>query len=193
MNRPDSAPSPAEPRRWPPLGTLKTYVELAAFGLAAIFLLGKVISGQYNDGMEVRLIPERCRLSATGDIIALEVQLARNGVGRIQVRDVLVEYSEGSNTGEVPRTFREPMRIRERSHNGHVLSATPEKNKDTFLPPGDATQLGYLIPASHGSPVILDVTILARRTRLRIGNPQWRASTVVLPVNRGCIESSSTS
>ena len=165
--------------------TLKTYIEIAAFGLAAMFLLGKLASGQFNDGMVVSLTADRYHATnGANDVIALAVHLRRNEIGRIELRDVLIELGDGSTTDQPVRLQTGSLRIREKKTAVDTL-ASAAREDGTFLPPGDGTQLGYLINVPTGKPVVVDVTVLARRTGLRFGRPQWRSSIAVLPVAVG--------
>jgi len=169
---------------------LKEWFEVAALGFGALFLLGKVLGGQFNSGMEVRLSAERQQVDTKRDAVSLTVHLTRTDVGRLEVRQVQIETStiemhrEPACPGPpaLVAIDRSTFHPRERRVWRGKLTHAPSTH-GVALPPGDATQLGYLLAVEPSKSLYVDVTILGVRTgpaRL-LGRPQWRASLVVLP------------
>jgi hypothetical protein len=168
------------------LDTLKLWLEIAAFGFAAVFILTKLIGGQFNAGaeMSVETIREHIPGNKAEDFVAIVIKLKRSDIGRIEVHDILIEATDlvdGSKI-KVPRqerlvTERKP----EKDQNGRFQATENLSNKGVFLPPGDATQFAYLLRVKRTAPVLVDVTILASRSGPWIGQPQWRGSAVSLP------------
>lgn len=183
---PESEPSPA------PATTraerVKLYCEIAAFGFAALFLVGKVANGYFNHGMEVGIELERVPSArdTTRDDLAITVKLKRPDAGRIEISDVYIEVSDVTDSTSAPRIIRKPSITTEHQTQVDGDSARVKsglQRRGTLLPPGDGTQLAYFARVREGEPVLVDVTILGRRTGFSrwLGRPQWRGSAISLP------------
>jgi hypothetical protein len=164
------------------LERVKQFCEVAAYVCAVLFLLTKLVGGQLNAGTEISLEVSRAPdlHSPRTDSLSVLVKLKRADIGRLEILDVLIEVSHLGEQGGQPTLIRNRHTIAERRTERGSITAT-ESDHGTFLPPGDGTQLAYLARVKAGEPVLIDVTILAKRTGLWIGRPQWRASAISLP------------
>lgn len=167
------------------LEKVKLACEITAYGFAAIFLITKVIGGQANAAMEVSMEMTRGEVPAKPDTeyLAVSLKLKRSDIGRLEINDVVLDVIDLTDPKASQNEIRVPSVAREReTKGGKVLPA--ESGDGTFLPPNDATQLGYLVSIKRGSAVRVDATILASRTGPWYGKPQWRVSGISLPVTQ---------
>jgi hypothetical protein len=171
---------------------LKLYCEIAVYGAAALFLVLKLLSGKYNYGMEVSLDLERRAdpKDVSLDLLAMTIHLKRPDSGRLEIRDVYLETLEVTNPSSSAEAINvDPRRITERAErNGKVDKRGRFRDYGTILPPNDATHLAFLTRVRRGEPVLVDATIIAKRTgpAAWLGNPQWRASAISLPPASVC-------
>ena len=167
------------------LAQVKLYCEIAAYGFAALFLITRLITGQLNAGMEVglELVRSADPKNVGQDDLAVTVRLKRTHLGRREIKDVLLEVSDAAVKGSEPKCLSIEGVTAERKTAGGLISRKPENRsrRGIALPPGDATQVAYLLSAGRDESVLMDVTVLAVRTGPWIGKPQWRASAVSLP------------
>jgi hypothetical protein len=178
------------------LDRTKVILEILAFGFAAVFIGLKLVDGELNPGMEMSLELERkpSVYSADSDNLAVLVKLKRNDMGRLRINDVLLEMSLPTEPQVKPQPFRNPLVTTEKAiekkkgKSIQVIGAQEEEEKGkkkekegTNLPPGDATQFAYFMTVKRCVPVQIDATVLATRTGLWFGNPQWRVSALSLP------------
>lgn len=165
-----------------PAEKLKLYLEIAAFGAAVLFLIGKLLAGQFNSGMKVRLSAERCTAMSDTDFVVVNVHLERTDFGRLEIKDVLLEVRNLSGLERTVQFVRDSTLLLEHAvENSRITKGS--KSQGTVLPPGDAEQIAYFFKVDPGTPVLVDATLLGARRALWIsaGRPQWRSSLVVLP------------
>lgn len=188
--------------------SLKMYLEIAAFGFAALFFFSRLVYGEFNAGMEVRLELKRVAHNDQQDLVVGNISMKRAEVGRLEIVDIVLEVAH--NVLEPAR--REALRVDpnillERhysvSHDARVgglvcgkaeLTLAQEPNVPQFalchrpnrihLPPNDGTHVSQAFLVPRGNPVLVDATVLATRTGIWFGKPQWRVSAVSLPQDR---------
>jgi hypothetical protein len=151
-----------------------------------LVLAAKLIFGQFNAAMDVTISCERKPdlVNSHEHLLGVTVRLQRKDIGRLEIEDVLLRKGDPL-AGKYEDVARQPW-----VHEDKVLqitagAATIQGDSDRrgcALPPGDGTQFAYCIKVPASEPVLVDVTILARRTGIWPGRPQWRASAISLPV-----------
>jgi|ERR1039457_2919622 hypothetical protein len=154
------------------LARIKTKTEIVAFAAAAVFLVVQLIGGEFNYGMELALEANRSQLDTSKDLVSISLKMKRPDHGRITIKDVEIEVIKGFG-GMAEKLPSEEARIQERIGGNNLA-----------LPPGDATQLAYWFKVPKKTPALVDVSVLGKRTGLSwfLGEPQWRASIVVHPI-----------
>ena len=161
---------------------IKLFCEIAAYGCAALFLFAKLIAGQLNAGTDVSLELKRSPNSKNKamDDLAVLVRLKRADIGRLELKDVLLQCSNPNDPGAKSNVIRNPAITTERKTSKGTVT---EDHSDSgiFLPPNDATQLAFITQVKRDEPVLVDATILTTRTGPWIGMPQWRASAISFP------------
>ena len=167
------------------LNKAKLYLEVAAYGFGALFLLTKLVYGDFNAGMEVAVELHRAPNleNVSEDNLSVLVKLKRNHLGRIEIKDLVLKVSNLSEPNAKSEPTRNSLITTEREVNDGRISDTQSAN-GIFLPPGDATQLAYLVPVKRGVPILVDATVLATRTGPWFDYSQWRASAISLPVDK---------
>lgn len=172
--------------KWNP-AAIKLYCEIAAFGFAAIFLFGKLVTGQFNYGMDISLDVQRelDQKEEGVDNAAISIKLKRPDGGRVELTDAHIEVSmvtgNVSNTELLHSESLGNLIIERKETSGKIQDGF--RGNGIFLPPSDGTQLGYYVKIPHAVPVLIDVTLVGKRTGPAgwFGNPQWRASAISLP------------
>lgn len=162
-----------------PLKDIKLVVEIAAFALGAIFILLRLLDGQGNSTMEVSLELERTEGESPGlDFLAIKLGLKRADIGRLKLQDIVIEISDVSDES-LPK-------VEIRDHTLHEALEQASRGRTVagwvYLPPKEATQLGYFARVKRQAPVLVEVRIVATRTGFgHWHRPEWRASAVSLP------------
>lgn len=169
------------------LEKLKLIFELATFGFAALFILTKLVGGQFNAGAELAVETTRGEKPAsdTEDLVAVIIKLKRTDIGRIEVQDILIEATDLASGAKIDVPRQQTLIVERKQNRGEHpgVSEHPSEN-GVFLPPGDATQFAYLVRVNRAAPLLLDITVLASRSGPWIGHPQWRGSAISLPRSR---------
>jgi hypothetical protein len=170
------------------LPSVKVVFEVLAYVFGAIFLLTKLLGGQENSGMDVSLDLKRTK-SVTGvdrDQIAVTLKLKRSDIGRLRLDDIAVDVVDLADPSSSLSQQRADDILRERvvtsDKDGMPRIGKELMKNGLYLPPNDGTQLAYWFSVKRGSPIRVDVTITSTRTGFWIGNPQWRASAISLPL-----------
>lgn len=167
------------------LTKLKSYFEVLAYFFGALFLLLQLVYGQFNAGMEVAVDLERASIASPSDQdnLAVLVKLKRGDIGRLEIKDMVLEITNMDEPNSKPSFIQIPRKILAERDAPSGKIANTESRSGMFLPPGDATQIAYLVKVSKGAPIHVDATVSAQRTGFWSDFSQWRASAISLPEN----------
>jgi hypothetical protein len=115
--------------------------------------------------------------------------MKRTDIGRIEINDVTVAESDlVKPSSKQIRHIYEELITEPYSANGKIKDPPKDDKHDRrpmALPPGDGTQLAIFFEVERDHPILIDATILGTRTGIWLGQPQWRASAISLPVKPG--------
>ena len=153
---------------------------------ARLFLVTKLAAGQMNPSMDVSLELKRelDSKSTDKDYLSVLVKLKRTDVGRVRINDVVLKVVDLTDTKAKPLVATNSRIVTENRIIDHQLSEV-QSTERTVLPPGDGTQLAYFLQVKRDTPILVDATIIGRRTGPWIEPSQWRASAISLPGKSG--------